>query len=415
MTRREDGKPSLPSGAHAPRGAVAAASRMAHHVPPRARLRLQRFDLLLVSAVLAVALSYALGYRLDWSQEQGPGLGAAAEEEEETLGAQIPAPAAALPMTAGTLPAPPPAAPPAPVQPAIVPAAPSAWTQNYEQPEWDKMTAELGRLAARQHGRVAIVLKDLHSQRTWSYHPDDLFPAASLIKVPVLIAAFYKISAGELALKDRLKLRRQTRVGGSGSLKWRPDGTSLTVEELLVHMINESDNTATAMLIDALGLGYVQQQFPRMGLLYTGIYPEGMSIKGGRVAHENYTTAREMTMLMERIYRGEAVDKDSSAVMLDILKKRKAVPSRLAKGLPVGWEIAHKTGLLRMACHDSAIFFTPYGDYAMTVLTGQNRSYQTAKDFISRLGHVTFRYYTGAERLARRGHRRRRFALRSAS
>jgi beta-lactamase class A len=406
MTRREDAVPSA---------AVAAASRTAQRIPPRARLRLQRLDLMLVAAMLVVTASYALGYRLDWSQEQGLSLGAVVEEEEETVGAQVPAPVAAaapLPPAAGQPPSPAPAPAPVPAQPAISPAAGPAWAQSSEQSEWDKMTAELARIAARHPGRVSIVLKDLRTQRSWSYHPDDLFPAASLIKVPVMIAAFYKISAGEFSLKDRLVLRRPTRVGGSGSLKWRPDGTRLTVEDLLVHMINESDNTATAMLIDALGLGYVQQQFPRMGLLYTGIYPEGMSIKGGRVAHENYTTSREMTMLLEKIYRGEAVDKYASSVMLDILKRPKAVPSRLAKGLPAGWEIAHKTGLLRMACHDSAIFFTPHGDYVMTVLTGQNRSYQAAKDFISRLGHITFRYYAGGENTSRRARKRRQFALR---
>ena len=69
------------------------------------------------------------------------------------------------------------------------------------------MTEELARVAARHPGRVSIVLKDLRTQRSWSYHPDDLFPAASLIKVPVMIAAFYKISAGELSLKERLMMR----------------------------------------------------------------------------------------------------------------------------------------------------------------------------------------------------------------
>jgi beta-lactamase class A len=389
MIRRED--------AGLPQAAAAAASRAAHRIPPRGRLRLQRLDLMLVAAMLVVTASYALGYRLDWSGEPGLGSGAAVEEEEESSGAQVPAPAAAAPEPAGApAPAEPAAVPvPAPAPAAVAPAPAAAWAQRPERTEWDRMTEELARAAARHPGRVAVVLKDLRSGRAWSYHPDDLFPSASLIKVPVMVAAFYKISAGELSLKERLVLRRATRVGGSGSLKWRPDGTRLTVEDVLVKMINESDNTATAMIIEAIGLGYVQGQFPRMGLLYTGIYPEGMSIKGGRVAHENYTTAREMTMLLEKIYRGEAVDKYSSSVMLSILKRPKAGASRLAKGLPRGWEIAHKTGLLRMACHDSAIFFTPHGDYAMTVLTGQNRSYQAAKDFISRLGHITFRYYAG--------------------
>ncbi len=386
MIRREDGPPHM---------AAAAASRNAHRIPPRGRLRLQRLDFMLAAAMVVVAASYALGYRLDWGAEQGLGLGPAVEEEEESLGAQVPAPAAVLPPAPEPIPAPAAELAPVPAPAAIVPAPVPAWTQRPEQTEWDKMTVELAQVAARHPGRVAVVLKDLRTGRAWYYHPDDLFPAASLIKVPVMVAAFYKIAAGEMSLRERLVLRRSTRVGGSGSLKWRPDGTRLTVEDVLVKMINESDNTATAMMIEAVGLGYIQQQFPRMGLLYTGIYPEGMSIKGGRVAHENYTTAREMTMLLEKIYRGEAVDQTASVLMLGILKRPKAAASRLAKGLPRGWEIAHKTGLLRMACHDSAIFFTPNGDYAMTVLTGQNRSYSSAKDFISRLGRITFRYYAG--------------------
>ncbi len=384
-------------------GGTAEGPSAAPRVPARTPARLARLDILLSAAMMVVAASYVLGYRLDWSQETGaPSVGV--EEAARAVAALPAAPAAVLrPMTAASTA---PATSPAPVEAAIVPAAAPAWAPSQEDVEWERMTAELAGLVSRHPGRVAIVLKDLRTRRAWSHNPDELFPAASLIKVPVMIAVFYQIGAGELALHERVTLRRSTRVGGSGSLKWRPDGTRLTVEELLIHMINESDNTATAMLLNALGIGYVQQQFSRMGLLYTGIYPEGMSIKGGRVAHENYTTAREMTMLLEKIYRGEAVDRYASSLMLDILKRRKAVPSRLAKGLPAGWEIAHKTGLLRMACHDSAIFFTPRGDYAMTVLTGENRDYRAAKDFISRLGRVTFRYYSGQDRLARATRRR---------
>jgi beta-lactamase class A len=95
---------------------------------------------------------------------------------------------------------------------------------------------------------------------------------------------------------------------------------------------------------------------------------------------------------------------------MEILKKPKAVASRLAKGMPSGWEIAHKTGLLRQACHDSAIFLTPNGDYAVTVLTGQNASYGQAKNFITKLAHVTFENYAGPTYLAKatRSSRRRR-------
>jgi len=398
MTHHEDGP--------------AAEERPAPRILPVLPARRAGPDLMLVLAMLAVTASYSLGYRLDWDQEASLSLAAGDEEEEgeaaataaEAAAPEPPAPQSPAPVSASALPA-------GPAPTALAPAPTPAWTQRAGDAGWDRMTAELARAAARHPGRVGIVLKDLRTRRSWSYHPDELFPAASLIKVPVMIAAFYRITAGELSLRERFAVRQRTRVGGSGSLKWSPEGTRLTVQDLLIHMINESDNTATAMILETLGIGYVQQQFPRMGLLYSGIYPEGMSIRGGRVTHENYTTAREMTMLLEKIYRGEAVDRVSSALMLEILKRRKAVASRLAKGLPPGWEIAHKTGLLRMACHDSAIIFTPHGDYVITVLTGRNRSYASAKDFISHLGRITFTYYAGKEPVAR-GARRGRLSAR---
>lgn len=368
---------------------------MNNRIGPVNKVKLDHIDVMLVSAMSVVLASYALGYRLDWSETP--------VEEEEAVASEVAAPAAlALIAPAGPRPT------------TIGPARPeAAWVPDPGDAAWEKMTAELGAHAAGHHGRVAVYLRDLKTNRTWSYHPDDLFPAASLVKVPVMASVFYKINAGELSLNDSLTLRRRYRVGGSGSLKWRPDGTKLKVSDLLVHMINESDNTATAMLLDSIGIGYAQQQFPKMGLLYTGIYPEGMSIKGGRVAHENYTTAREMTMLMEKIYHGEMVSKTSSTLMLEILRRKKATASRLAKGMPAGWEIAHKTGLLRMACHDSAIFLTPNGDYALTVLTGQNRDYHGAKDFITKLGKITFRHYAGQGRvLAKAGKRHNQIALR---
>ena len=371
-----------------------------------AALRAQGADLLLFAALVVVGLSYGLGYRLDWAEEAG-------RPEEDVEVSEIPAPAAAAaaaPLRAESLPiapAPPPAVVTPPVATMSAPPPPAMRPDPHEE-AWAKMVGELDALSARYPGRVSIYLKDLKSGRIWMHNPDDLFPAASLIKVPILIATFYRLRDGGIYLDEKLTITRLNRRGGSGSLKWRPDGTRLTLRDALTHMINESDNTATQMVLERVGIGYVQQQFPRMGLLYTGIYEEGMSIKGGRVAHENYTTAREMEMLIEKIYRGEAVDKASSDVMMEILKKPKAVASRLQKGMPSGWEIAHKTGLLRQACHDSAIFFTPAGDYAITVLTGQNASYGQAKDFITKIAHITFENYAGPRYLASAKKRRRR-------
>ena len=365
------------------------------------RWEMLRFDCLAVAAFSSMLLAYTLGYRLDWSDAPRGQEFSASEEASP----DAPSPESDLLAEAAT------AAAEMLGQTSSQEAGPS-WTVDPRESAWEAMTSDLARLASRHRGRVSIVLRDLETNKTWTHNPDDLFPSASLIKVPIMITAFQKIHDGELSLNDRLALRRRHRVGGSGSLKWRPDGTKVTVKDLLTLMINESDNTATSMVIESLGLNYIQRHFSKMGLFYTEIYPEGMSIKGGRVAHENYTTAKEMAGLMERIYRGELVDRHSSRLMMDILKHKKASASRLAKGLPAGWEIAHKTGLLRLACHDSAIIFTPENAYSLTVLTGQNSNYKQAKEFISRLGRVTYRHYRNDSRLAKLNGKRSQVALR---
>jgi len=259
---------------------------------------------------------------------------------------------------------------------------------------WENMIRALEENVARYNGDVGVYFKDMQTGRVWEYNADELFPSASLIKLPIMVSVFDKIKRGELDLNTQLVLRRRERCGGSGSLKWSRDGTSLSVRELLDKMITESDNTATKMLISRVGIYSLQQQFAGLGLAYTQIHPEGMSLTSGRVAYENYTTAREMSYLLDKIYRGEAVDKFSSEVMVEILKRNRST-SRLAKALPPGWELGHKTGLLRRSCHDVGIIFSPKGDYLMAVLTGKVANYKSAKNFISKLARITFTYYGG--------------------
>ena len=258
--------------------------------------------------------------------------------------------------------------------------------------EWLAMVQGLEKLSRAYPGRVGIYLKDLETGKTWEYNADRQFPSASLIKLPIMASIFEKIKAGRLSLDTQIRLTRRDRVGGSGSLKWVRDGTSLSVMEIIFKMITESDNTATRMLIDTVGMDYLSAAFKTLGLSATNITQEGMSLTSGRVARENYTTPREMASLLERIYAGELVSKDSSEFMLDVLKHTKS-RSRLRKGLPLGWEIGHKTGLLRRNCHDVGIVFSPRGDFVLAVLTSQAPNYTVAKNFIAKVAKLTYKYY----------------------
>ena len=258
--------------------------------------------------------------------------------------------------------------------------------------EWLELVEDLEKASRAYSGRVGIYIKDLETGKSWEYNADRKFPSASLIKVPIMAAVFERIRGGRLSLDTQIKLTRGLRVGGSGSLKWVREGTSLSVMEIIYKMITESDNTATKMLIDAVGMDYLSGAFRAMNLEQTNITPEGMSLSSRPVRRENYTTAREMGGLMERIYAGKLVDREASEFMLDVLKHTKS-RSRLRRGLPLGWEIGHKTGLLRKACHDVGVVFSPRGDFVIAVLTSEVPSYSSAKTFISRVAKLTYKYY----------------------
>ncbi len=281
----------------------------------------------------------------------------------------------------------------------------AASAAGLDEEHWNELTRSLATMAAGYRGRVGIYIRDIKNDRTWTYHADDLFPSASLIKVPIMASVFEKIKEGDIHLGTRLVLRRRDRVGGSGSLKWRPDGSKFTVRELLEHMMAESDNTATRIMIEQVGMGFLQEQFAKMGLVYTKIHPSGMSLVGGAVRQENYTTAREMAMLLEKIHNRELVDKPSSELMDDLMRHQR-VRRRLAQYVPVGWEIAHKTGLLRRACHDCAIVSSPEGEIVIAVLTGQNRDYKRAKAFIAKIGRTIYNRYGDDEPVVRNTRRR---------
>ncbi|PIS48050.1 MAG: hypothetical protein COT17_00155 [Elusimicrobia bacterium CG08_land_8_20_14_0_20_51_18] len=278
----------------------------------------------------------------------------------------------------------------------IVPGEPAPGRPEVANPvdagQWNDLTSQLEEAARKYPGRVGIYLKDLSQNHEWTYRPDRIFPSASLIKVPIMASVMRKVEKDAINMDTELRLTHKDRRSGSGSLKWAREGTRLSLLEIIYRMITESDNTATQMLLDYFGMNYFEEEFRNLGLAYTNITQDGMSLTSGRVAKENYTTAREMGYLLEKIYAGELISRKASETMLDILKRNKS-RGRLRKGLPLGWEMGHKTGLLRTACHDAGIVFSPRGDYLIVVLTSKGPDYRSAKNFISKIAKITAAYY----------------------
>jgi beta-lactamase class A len=109
---------------------------------------------------------------------------------------------------------------------------------------------------------------------------------------------------------------------------------------------------------------------------------------------ENYTTARDISYILEKIYRGELINQKISKQCLELLQRQK-MRDRIPARLPANTIVAHKTGLERGICHDAGIVFTPNGDFLICVLVKhKNKTARPAKKFIAQLAFLAYNYYT---------------------
>ncbi len=236
----------------------------------------------------------------------------------------------------------------------------------------------LRELARPHKGLVAIAVKDLSTGESAFVKPDVPMPTASLIKVAVMIEAYRQADAGMLDLSQQVTLKEEDKVPGSGILtKQFSPGLKLSIRDAIRLMIAISDNTATNLVIDQIGLDTTaktmeQLEFPNTKLhakVYRGttsIFPERSKEFG-----LGSTTANEMLQLLEQLHNGELASKKSTAEMMDHLRACENT-NRLPKLLPAKTVIAHKTGSVNAARTDAGIIVSPSGPLIVVVLTAKN-------------------------------------------
>lgn len=238
-------------------------------------------------------------------------------------------------------------------------------------------------------GTAGVMVKDLTAGHTYSYNADRKFVSASIIKLPIMVAVFKEFNDSRISFTETCRLTYGCRVPGSGILKHKPNGTAYSIYELVYTMIAESDNTAARILTERVGYERMNKIFRSIGLKNTNISPRSFDLTGGEIAGDSYTTPRDITLLLQRIYDQQMFKRYLSQQMIEILKLT-VDKNRLNKYLPETFQLAHKTGLLRGACHDAGIVFSPHGDHLICILTDGNGTYRHAKEFIAQLGRLTF-------------------------
>ena len=219
------------------------------------------------------------------------------------------------------------------------------------------LSSLLPRLAALP-GEVSVYLKDLTTGETWAYQPDIPLVAASVIKLLILVEAFRQARAGLISMDETFSIRPEQKMPSCGALTYLHDGLTVTLRDLCVLMIILSDNTATNILINRLGIGDVNAAMRELGFEKTTLRRLLFDAEAASRGLENTITAEEMGRLLEMLYRGECVSSEADAEMLSILRDQ-----RLNGKIPFflsDYEIANKTGEDDGITHDVGIVYAEH-------------------------------------------------------
>jgi beta-lactamase class A len=266
---------------------------------------------------------------------------------------------------------------------------------------WEDLERSVRRHLSGCNGSAGVVIKDLSTGWTIEINKNTAFPSASLVKIPLMAAAFLADETGRIDLGSTVRLENKFKTGGSGSLKNLPAGKVFSLGELVEIMVAESDNTAANMLIDMLGFEYLNPAFRQLGMTRTDIKRKMMDFSGRRQGVENFTTAADLSLLLENIYRNKLLNRKVSQRCLDILKGQK-IRDRIPARLPANTTIAHKTGLEQGVCHDAGIVFTPQGNFLICALIKHNdKTARSAKKVISRVALDVYTYTTSGGQIDR--------------
>ena len=259
---------------------------------------------------------------------------------------------------------------------------------------WLALEKKLKTKALHFPGTVSIVVKDLDTGWEITRNEEVALPAASLVKIPIMLSYFYAAQEGRISLKDVLVLKGSDKVAGSKVLGNFPAGSRFQVADLLDPMITQSDNSATNLLISYLGFDTLNAYFKKLGLKDTNLVRKMMDFSKRRRGQENYTTARDMAFLLEKLYHKDFLNKEVSEQCLILLGEQK-INDRIPKKLPKdGAFIAHKTGLERRICHDVGIVYTRKGDFLICVLVRhKSKTAGSAKKLISDIALSAYNYY----------------------
>jgi D-alanyl-D-alanine carboxypeptidase (penicillin-binding protein 5/6) len=250
----------------------------------------------------------------------------------------------------------------------------------------DGLADRIEPLVKQHQGEVAVVVRHLETSEVFAHRAGAPMPTASLIKLAVMVEAYRQADDGKLDLDKPITLREEDKVPGSGILTPHLSaGLTLSVRDAVRLMIAYSDNTATNLVLDQIGLAATSATMEKLGLMNTKshakVFRQETSIfpERSREFGLGSTTAAEITSLLEMIHRGKAASPKACEEMLAHLRHCQDT-KKFGRSLPKEATVAHKTGSVAAVRTDAGIIDGPSGPFLVCVLTAKNEDASTGDD-----------------------------------
>lgn len=242
-------------------------------------------------------------------------------------------------------------------------------------------------LVKAHKGTVAVAVKHLKTGEEFYWNADEPMPTASLIKLPIMVEAYWQAAENKVKLDKPLTLRKEDKVPGSGILTSHfSDGATFPLRDAVRLMIAFSDNTATNLVLDEIGIPSTNLRMEKLGFKHTKI--NAKVYKGSTTSIDpertkkfglGSTTAREMVQLLEMIELGKVVSPEACKEMIAHLKTCDD-KEKMTRLLPAGTVVAHKTGSVNASKTDAGILYLKSGPVALCVLTDMNDDVRWTSD-----------------------------------
>ena len=269
------------------------------------------------------------------------------------------------------------------------------WASERPDPELQRLVEQL---VDGENGDTAVVVRNLVSGAAAAYHAGDVYPAASLAKVPILAEVYRRLAAGTLRESDLVTITPDAITDGAGVLQARA-GEQISVGELLTLSVTVSDNVAARLLLRQVGgVEAVNKTMDELGLRHTRLYADD---------RPNVTDADDMARLLAWAAAqgagaaaspsggtgGTGMTYAPQPRTLAWLLTQPQAQAWVADGLPAGTLVAHKSGQLPSVRHEAAVIYTARGPVAVVGLTDRLRDQDEAETFLSRLARESYRYF----------------------